>query len=114
MQVDLGPELESFRSEMRAWIEENAPAGLAELTDWNSPATGGGPRRGLEAAQAHALYRQWEERLLGRPPGMSSMAGRGGWTRALGRRAGGLERGVPPAGCPGSTGEWASRWWARR
>jgi alkylation response protein AidB-like acyl-CoA dehydrogenase len=65
MQVDLGPELESFRSEMRAWIEENAPAGLAELADWNTPATGGAPRRALEDAQGQALYREWEERLLG-------------------------------------------------
>jgi alkylation response protein AidB-like acyl-CoA dehydrogenase len=64
MELDLGPEIEQFRAELRAWIAEQAPDELAGLTDWNSSATTGGYRtEGLEEALAHPTYAEWERRL---------------------------------------------------
>ena len=42
MELDLGPEIAQFRAETRDWIASHAPAGLAELTDWNNVVTTGG------------------------------------------------------------------------
>ena len=44
MEIDLGAEYTEFRAEMRAWIEANAPDGLAELVDWGGPMFAGGRR----------------------------------------------------------------------
>jgi alkylation response protein AidB-like acyl-CoA dehydrogenase len=64
MDLDLGPEIEQFRAETRDWITANAPAGLAELTDWTITATTGG-YQGAELAKAatHPSYREWQQRL---------------------------------------------------
>jgi alkylation response protein AidB-like acyl-CoA dehydrogenase len=61
MELDLGPEIEGFRGELRAWIAAEAPPGLAGLADWNMAYTGGGNRdpQLTEAAE----YREWAEKL---------------------------------------------------
>ncbi|MQA96801.1 MAG: acyl-CoA dehydrogenase [Streptosporangiales bacterium] len=63
MELDLGPELTAFRQEMRDWIAENAPAGLADLVDWNTPSIGGSNRDPLFEAMAHPLYQEWDRKL---------------------------------------------------
>ena len=64
MDLDLGPEIEQFRAEIRDWIAANAPGELAGITDWNMPLTGGGNRgRELVAAASHPAYALWESRL---------------------------------------------------
>ncbi len=64
MDLDLGPEIAEFRAGVRDWIAANAPAGLAELTDWTITATTGG-YQGAELAKAAAdpKYAEWEARL---------------------------------------------------
>jgi alkylation response protein AidB-like acyl-CoA dehydrogenase len=64
MELDLGPEIAQFRSELREWIAREAPEGLAELADWNMAASGGA-RRAPRMAQALAspLYAEWDRRL---------------------------------------------------
>jgi alkylation response protein AidB-like acyl-CoA dehydrogenase len=64
MDLDLGSEIAEFRARIRDWIAANAPAGLAELTDWTITATTGG-YQGAELAKAAGdpVYRQWEDRL---------------------------------------------------
>ena len=44
MELDLGPEIAQFRSELRDWIAAEAPGALAGLIDWNMPLTAGGRR----------------------------------------------------------------------
>jgi alkylation response protein AidB-like acyl-CoA dehydrogenase len=64
MDLDLGPEIAEFRTEIRAWIDEHAPPGLAALADWNNVVTTGGygsERRAREMADP--LYKQWEAEL---------------------------------------------------
>ncbi len=64
MELDLGPEIAQFRADIRAWIAEHAPAGLAEVTDWNTVATTGGYSSGERArAMRHPAYAQWEAEL---------------------------------------------------
>jgi alkylation response protein AidB-like acyl-CoA dehydrogenase len=64
MDLDLGPEIEEFRSRLREWLAANAPAELAGLTDWTIAATTGG-YQGAELARAarHPAYAEWERRL---------------------------------------------------
>jgi alkylation response protein AidB-like acyl-CoA dehydrogenase len=64
MELDLGPEIAQFRSELREWIAANAPAELAEMTDWNL-AAGGGARRDPRtvAALASPEYAEWDRKL---------------------------------------------------
>ena len=64
MEVDLGPEIADFRSEMRDWIRSNAPAGLDQLTNWGGQQVAGA-RRGAERLKLvdHALHKEWESRL---------------------------------------------------
>lgn len=59
MHLDLGPELEVFRDELRAWIEDNRLDGLEDLDERVVYFAGGG----LSGRVADA-YRQWSERLL--------------------------------------------------
>jgi alkylation response protein AidB-like acyl-CoA dehydrogenase len=61
MELDLGPEIERFRAELRDWIAAEAPPGLAGLADWNMAYTGGGNRdpQLTEAAE----YREWADKL---------------------------------------------------
>jgi len=64
MDLDLGPEIEQFRAELRGWIAAEAPRALAGLTDWAMAAIPGGYRvRGLAVAMAHPAYAQWERAL---------------------------------------------------
>ena len=64
MELDLGPEIAQYRAEIRDWIGGHAPAGLADLSDWNNIVTTGGygsERRA--AAMQHPLYAEWEQEL---------------------------------------------------
>jgi alkylation response protein AidB-like acyl-CoA dehydrogenase len=61
--MDLGPELEEFRAEIRDWIATNQPRDLSTLADWYAPLMAGSNLRTLERAQADSAYRSWEERL---------------------------------------------------
>jgi len=64
MDLDLGPEIAEFRNDLRDWIGQNAPDGLAELADWNMAVTAGGYRGGeLAAAAEQPIYKEWEARL---------------------------------------------------
>jgi alkylation response protein AidB-like acyl-CoA dehydrogenase len=64
MELDLGPEIAQFRTELREWIGREAPEGLAELADWNMAASGGA-RRAPRMAEALAspLYAEWDRKL---------------------------------------------------
>jgi alkylation response protein AidB-like acyl-CoA dehydrogenase len=64
MDIDLGPEYSTFRSEMREWIGGNIPAGLKEVANWGWQPVAGG-RQGAERnrAMANPVYREWERRL---------------------------------------------------
>ena len=64
MELDLGPEIAQFRTELREWIAREAPEGLSELADWNMAASGGA-RRAPRMAEALAspLYAEWDRKL---------------------------------------------------
>jgi len=65
VEIDLGEEYTVFRSEMRTWITDNAPAGLRELADWSwQPVAGGKRGAALLKATANPIYREWSKRLL--------------------------------------------------
>jgi alkylation response protein AidB-like acyl-CoA dehydrogenase len=65
MEIDLGPEIEQYRAELRDWIAAEAPEELAGLADWNMHvATGGNLSASLQAAADHPAYREWERKLL--------------------------------------------------
>jgi alkylation response protein AidB-like acyl-CoA dehydrogenase len=65
MEIDLGPEIEQYRTELRDWIAAEAPEELAGLADWNMHvATGGNLSAGLQEAADHPAYREWERKLL--------------------------------------------------
>jgi alkylation response protein AidB-like acyl-CoA dehydrogenase len=64
MDLDLGPEIAEFRSELRAWVTANAPEPLAGLTDWTMASTAGGYQGAeLARAAAHPAYAEWEHQL---------------------------------------------------
>jgi alkylation response protein AidB-like acyl-CoA dehydrogenase len=63
MELDFGPEAAQFRGSIREWIDENTPAGLAELTDWTATGMTGGYDVNT-AAYASPLYAEWERNLL--------------------------------------------------
>jgi alkylation response protein AidB-like acyl-CoA dehydrogenase len=64
MELDLGPQIAQFRAEIRDWITDHAPAGLAELCDWNRQVTTGGYIYAQRAgAMASPTYAQWEREL---------------------------------------------------
>jgi alkylation response protein AidB-like acyl-CoA dehydrogenase len=63
MELDFGPEAAQFRGSIREWIDENTPAGLAELTDWTATGMTGGYDVNTDA-YASPLYAEWERRLL--------------------------------------------------
>jgi alkylation response protein AidB-like acyl-CoA dehydrogenase len=67
MEIDLGPEIEQFRAELRDWIAAEAPEELAGLADWNMHvATGGNLSATLQEAADHPAYREWEGKLQAR------------------------------------------------
>ena len=59
VNIDLGPELEAFRQELREWIDVNRPDGLEDLDERALYYSGAG----LSGKAAHA-YQQWTDRLL--------------------------------------------------
>jgi alkylation response protein AidB-like acyl-CoA dehydrogenase len=64
MELDLGPEIAQFRTELREWIAREAPAELAGLADWNMTGNAGGRRDGrMAAAMASPAYLEWDRRL---------------------------------------------------
>jgi alkylation response protein AidB-like acyl-CoA dehydrogenase len=64
MELDLGPEIEAFRSDLRGWLDAHIPSGLPELVDWNlAPVTGGRRPPALLKALADPRYREWEQAL---------------------------------------------------
>jgi len=63
MELDFGPEAAQFRGSIREWIDENTPAGMAELTDWTATGMTGGYDVNADA-YASPLYAEWEQRLL--------------------------------------------------
>jgi len=64
MELDLGPEIAQFRTELRDWIGDHTPPGLAELADWNRSIVTGGYGYGQRArAMASPEYEQWEREL---------------------------------------------------
>lgn len=82
---DLGPELASFRTEVREWISSAAPAGLADLTNWYDGSTvlAGSNRDVHSLAKRSELYRQWEQALLEEAliyPHWPEHAGGKGWS----------------------------------
>ena len=40
MEIDLGPDAEQFRAELRAWIAAEAPEELAGVYDWSGHTVG--------------------------------------------------------------------------
>ena len=64
MELDLGPELEEFRTSARAWIAGHRPDGLDALVDWTI-LWGGASYQQVEKARQHPLYKEWERRLAG-------------------------------------------------
>src|SRR6202167_1212358 len=64
MELDLGPEIAQFRTQLRDWIAAEAPRGLAGLFDWNMVTTAGG-RRGARMAVAmkDPAYAEWAAKL---------------------------------------------------
>lgn len=64
MRLELSAELQDFDAEIRAWIADHAPRGLAELVDWSTPWGEMGRYQLVEEAREHALYREWEARLV--------------------------------------------------
>jgi alkylation response protein AidB-like acyl-CoA dehydrogenase len=64
VELDLGPEIAMFRTELRDWISAQAPGELPGLADWNMATTAGGRRsEQLTAALSHPAYAEWEQKL---------------------------------------------------
>jgi alkylation response protein AidB-like acyl-CoA dehydrogenase len=63
VDIDLGPAARDFRAGIRSWVAANAPAGLAELTDWRAAIVGLANRKVLDDAVAQPEYAEWERRL---------------------------------------------------
>ncbi|GAB2986408.1 acyl-CoA dehydrogenase family protein [Amycolatopsis acidiphila] len=65
MELDLGPEIDAFRADLRSWIAAHAPDGLSGLVSWEAALITGGRRTpGLDEALADPRYREWERELL--------------------------------------------------
>jgi alkylation response protein AidB-like acyl-CoA dehydrogenase len=63
MELDLGPEAEAFRTELRGWIAAAAPKKLTEMVDWTSTPLTGGDRAAFEEAERSDEYAQWAQRV---------------------------------------------------
>jgi alkylation response protein AidB-like acyl-CoA dehydrogenase len=67
-----GPDapVENLRVELRGWIADNAPDGLADLVDWRQRADLPGSvgsllsEEELAEAERHPLFREWEQKCL--------------------------------------------------
>lgn len=64
MHLELSVEQSSFREETREWVRRNAPAGLADLVDWNTPWGRMGRYQQVKEAKQSPLFLIWSERLL--------------------------------------------------
>ena len=64
MNLDLSGELQEFDLGIREWIAANAPKGLSELVDWDTPWGLMGRYKLVEAARRDPLHLEWEKRLL--------------------------------------------------
>src|SRR5438034_896483 len=58
MKIDLGPELEQFRGELRDWIDTNRPDGLEDLDE--RAMYMGGP---MQPGPARDAYEEWTAKL---------------------------------------------------
>ncbi|ALL79755.1 hypothetical protein AD006_32015 (plasmid) [Pseudonocardia sp. EC080610-09] len=79
-----GDEAAEFRTEMRTWIEDHAPAELAGLFDWRSREIAGNWIDHNRAAREHPVHREWESRCLDAGlvcPAWPEHVGGRGWTR---------------------------------
>ncbi|MGH7919690.1 MAG: acyl-CoA dehydrogenase family protein [Candidatus Dormibacteraceae bacterium] len=81
MELELGPELRAFRDEMRVWISEHAPDGLADLADWSAVGMAGSARAIRSQTYERPAYQQWVSELkdarLICPQWPESVGGRG-------------------------------------
>ncbi|GHF50671.1 alkylation response protein AidB-like acyl-CoA dehydrogenase [Amycolatopsis bartoniae] len=65
MELDLGPEIDAFRADLRSWITAHTPDGLPNLVSWEAALITGGRRApGVDEALADPRYREWEQHLL--------------------------------------------------
>ena len=65
MELDLGPEVEQFRAELREWIAAEAPEELAGVYDWSGHTVFAGHDSMVRlAATKHPAYAQWEAKLV--------------------------------------------------
>ena len=114
MELDLGPEIEQFRRELRDWIAEHAPPGLAGLIDWDSGVSRRLPARARAEALQHPAYAQWEHALAGArlicPQWPAEFGGQG--LDAV--RIAVLNEEFHRAGVPRVSAAWARAWSARR
>ena len=67
MELDLGPEVEQFRAELREWIAAEAPEELAGVYDWSGHTVFAGHDSMVRlAATKHPAYAEWEAKLVAR------------------------------------------------
>jgi alkylation response protein AidB-like acyl-CoA dehydrogenase len=67
MELDLGPEVDQFRADLREWIAAQAPDELAGVYDWSGRTVFAGHDSMVRlAATRHPAYAQWEARLVAR------------------------------------------------
>jgi alkylation response protein AidB-like acyl-CoA dehydrogenase len=67
MELDLGPEVDQFRAELREWIAAEAPEELAGVYDWSGHTVFAGHDSMVRlAATRHPAYAQWEAKLVAR------------------------------------------------
>ena len=65
MELDLGPEVSQFRSELREWIVAEAPEELAGLYDWSGHTVFAGHDSMVRlAATKHPAYAEWDAKLV--------------------------------------------------
>ena len=67
MELDLGPEVDQFRAELRDWIAAEAPEELAGVYDWSGHTVFAGHDSMVRlAATKHPAFAQWEAKLVAR------------------------------------------------
>jgi alkylation response protein AidB-like acyl-CoA dehydrogenase len=67
MELDLGPEVDQFRADLRDWIAAEAPEELAGVYDWSGRTVFAGHDSMVRlAATKHPAFAQWEAKLVAR------------------------------------------------
>jgi len=67
MELDLGPEVDQFRAELRDWIAAEAPEELAGVYDWSGRTVFAGHDSMVRlAATRHPAFAEWEAKLAAR------------------------------------------------